>query len=77
MKSMKGLHQSSSFTDISTSRGGAEVWSCWCGSGLSRYRSLIEGLCRSWMNTPAGTRARQEPSLESTSASTLLFCDTC
>jgi hypothetical protein len=26
MKSMKGLHQSSSFSDINTSRGGAEVW---------------------------------------------------
>jgi hypothetical protein len=39
--------------------------------------SLIEGLRRYWTNTPAGTRARRDPSLENTSAATLLFRGTC
>jgi hypothetical protein len=65
---MKGLHQSSSFSVMSMSRGGAGFWSFEGGSVLLGSRSLIEGLRRSWTNTPAGTRARREPSLESTSA---------
>jgi hypothetical protein len=36
-------------------------------------RSLIDGLCRSWTNTSIGTSARLDPSLERTSAATLLF----
>jgi hypothetical protein len=54
MKSMKGLRQSSSFSDMSTSRGGAEFWSFEDGSELSGSKSLIEVLRRSWTNTPAG-----------------------
>jgi hypothetical protein len=70
---MKGLRQSSYFSDMGTSWGGAEFWSFEDGSVLSGSKSLIEGLRRSWTNTPAGTRAQREPSLESTSAATLLF----
>jgi hypothetical protein len=51
---MKGLRQSSSFSDMSTSRGGAEFWSFEDGSELSGSKSLIEVLRRSWTNTPAG-----------------------
>jgi hypothetical protein len=61
---MKDLRQSSSISDISTSRGGAGVWLCRGESGLSGSSSLIEGLRRSWTNTPSGTRARREPSLK-------------
>jgi hypothetical protein len=60
---------------MSTSRGGARFWSFEGGSGLSRSRSLIEGLRRSWTNTPAGTRAQREPSLESTSADVIVAWD--
>jgi hypothetical protein len=38
---MKGLRQSSSFSDMSTSQGGAEFWSFEGGSGLSGSKSLI------------------------------------
>jgi hypothetical protein len=74
---MKGLSQKSSFSVMSTSRGGAGFWSFEGGSGLSGSRSLIEGLRRSWTNTHAGTRALREPSLESTSAAMLLLRGTC
>jgi hypothetical protein len=62
---------------MSTPRGGAKVLLFEGDSRLSGPRSLIEGLCRSWTNTPPRTRARREPSLESTSAATLLLRGTC
>jgi hypothetical protein len=69
---MKGLRQPSSFSVMSMSQGGAGFWSLEGDSGLLEAKSLIEGLRRSWTNTPTGTRARREPSLESTSAAMLL-----
>jgi hypothetical protein len=43
---------------------------------LGSLRCLIDGLHRSWRNTPAGTSAHFDPNLERTSAATLLSRET-